>query len=65
MNEMSGPLTRVLMRYAGAALLTKAGLSIDATDPDLLTLAEFFIGSGIAIISEAWWYIARKNGWGQ
>lgn len=65
MNEIAGPLTRVLLRYAAGGLVAKAGLSIDVNDPDVINVATMLIGGGLALISEAWWRIAKKNGWGQ
>lgn len=63
--EIAGPLSRVALRYAGAALVTKAGVSIDLTDPDLLTVAEFGIGALLSAGSEIWWYLARRYNWCQ
>ncbi len=65
MSDLAGPIARVLLRYIGAALITKAGLSIDVTDPDVVTLAEFVIGGALSVGSEVWWTLARKYGWGQ
>jgi hypothetical protein len=65
MNEIAAPLVRVLLRYAGAGLMTKAGVSIDLTDPDVMVLAEFVIGGLLSVAAEGWWALARKKGWGQ
>lgn len=65
MSEIAGPLTRVLLRYVGAALITKAGLSIDVTDPDVMQVAEMGIGLLCSVACEGWWALARKNGWGR
>lgn len=65
MIELAGPLARVILRYLGAALITKAGLSIDVTDPDIATLAQFLIGAVLSVGTETWWYLARKYGWCQ
>jgi hypothetical protein len=65
MDSLAGPITRVLLRYVGAALMTKAGLQIDVTDPDVVTLTEFAIGGALSVICEGWWTLARKKGWGQ
>jgi hypothetical protein len=64
-TDLAGPLVRVLLRYAGAGLMTKAGISFDITDPDVMTLAEFAIGGLLSVGAEAWWALARKNGWGR
>jgi hypothetical protein len=62
-SELAGPLTRVLLRYVGAALITKAGLSIDVTDPDVMTVAEMGVGLLCSVICEGWYAMARKRGW--
>lgn len=63
MSELAGPLTRVLLRYVGAALITKAGLAIDVTDPDVMTVAEMGVGLLCSVICEGWYALARKRGW--
>lgn len=63
--EIAGPLARVLLRYAGGALMAYAGVKFDVSDPDLMTLAEFGLGSLLAAVSEGWWYLARRYGWCQ
>lgn len=63
MSELAGPLTRVLLRYVGAALVTKAGLSIDVSDPDVMAVAEMGVGLLCSVISEGWYAMARKRGW--
>ena len=63
MSDLTGPVARILLRYVGAALITKAGLQIDVTDPDISSLVEFVLGAVISGASELWWYLARKYGW--
>ena len=63
MSELAGPLTRVLLRYVGAAIVTKAGLSIDVSDPDVIAVAEMGVGLLCSVISEGWYAMARKRGW--
>lgn len=65
MIELAGPLARVLLRYAGGALITKAGLSIDVNDPDLQNIATMAVGAAITAGTETWWYLARKYNWCQ
>lgn len=65
MTELAGPLVRVLLRYVGAALMTKAGIAIDVTDPDVMTLAVFAVGGLLSVGTEVWWAMARKYGWGR
>jgi hypothetical protein len=62
-SEIAGPLTRVLLRYVGAALVTKAGLSVDVTDPDVMTVAEMGVGLLCSVICEGWYAMARRKGW--
>jgi hypothetical protein len=63
--ELAGPLARVLLRYAGGALVAKGGLSIDVNDPDLVNVVTMCIGAAISAGTEAWWYLARKYNWCQ
>lgn len=65
MIELAGPLARVLLRYAGGALVAKAGLSIDVNDPDLVNIATMALGGAITVGTEVWWYLARKYNWCQ
>lgn len=65
MLELAGPLARVLLRYAGGGLMAKAGFTMDLSDPDIGTLAEFAVGALISGGTETWWYLARKYGWCQ
>lgn len=61
MFAIAGPLTRVLLRYFAGALLAKWAL--DANDPDVQEIAVFAVGAGCSIVSEGWYYLARKHGW--
>jgi hypothetical protein len=58
-----GPFVRIFLRYFGAALITKAGLKIDVTDPDIETIAILLVGSVCTAISEGWYILAKKRGW--
>ncbi len=60
---LAGPLARVLLRYVAAGLMAKAGVTLNLADPDIATVAEFFIGVAMSAGTEAWWYLARKYGW--
>jgi hypothetical protein len=67
MDQIAGPLSRVGLRYL-VGFLAARGYSVDpavATDPEVQQLALFCIAGGLALISEGWWYLARKYGWGQ
>lgn len=63
MSEVAGPIARILLRYVGPILMTKAGLSIDLNDPDLVQALTFFVGFACSASAEVWYYLARKYGW--
>lgn len=63
MYEIAGPLARILLRYCGAFLVTRAGLNIDTSDPDVASVLEFVLGGLLSGGAELWWYLARKYGW--
>ncbi|WP_315731694.1 MULTISPECIES: hypothetical protein [unclassified Bradyrhizobium] len=61
------PFARILLRYFGAALIS-AGLTIKPdilTDPDVVQITCIILGAGCSALSEGWYYLARKNGWGR
>ncbi|MDE5451344.1 hypothetical protein GWE18_00440 [Bradyrhizobium sp. CSA112] len=65
--DFAAPLSRVALRYVVGFLIAK-GYQISpetATDPDLAQLAYFLIAGGLAMLSEGWWWLARKYGWAQ
>lgn len=67
MNDLAGPLSRVGLRYIVGFLAAK-GYAIGpeaATDTDIQQLAYFLMAGGLAFLSEGWWFLARKYGWGQ
>jgi hypothetical protein len=57
------PVVRIFLRYAGAALVTRAGLSIDVTDPDIQSVTILLIGTLLSAANEAWYILAKKRGW--
>jgi len=66
-SQIAAPLSRVLLRYIVGALIVK-GYSIDpatAENADVQAIAYYLIGGGLALLSEGWWYLARKYGWSQ
>lgn len=65
MAQIIAPLTRVLLRYIGGALIA-SGLAISPstlTDPDVVQVACFLIGLICSAASEGWYALARKKGW--
>jgi len=57
------PVVRIFLRYFGATLATKAGVSIDVTDPDIVNVITMVVGASCSAASETWYYIAKKRGW--
>lgn len=61
-------IIRILLRY-GAGILVARGLLLpdDASaiysDPEIVIGIETAIGAGMAALSEAWYWLARKFGW--
>ncbi|HXP66432.1 MAG TPA: hypothetical protein VN815_13225 [Steroidobacteraceae bacterium] len=58
-----GPLVRIVLRYFGAALITKAGLGVDVNDPDIQSIAILVAGALCTALSEGWYLLAKKRGW--
>lgn len=65
MLALAAPVTRILLRYFAAAWVTKAGLSIDVSDPDVFAVTNFVVGGVLAVAAEGWYAMARKKGWHQ
>lgn len=63
MSELAGPIARIFLRYFAGALIAKAGLSIDPTDPDIASVAEATVGLMIGVVSEGLYAVAHKRGW--
>jgi len=61
---MIGPIARIILRYAAAALVTYGIVPIEvgaqiAVDPDLIALA----GLALAALVEVGYALARNRGW--
>ena len=61
---MTGPLTRILLRYGAGALVAWGVLSPDlggalAVDPDVLALAGIAVGFAV----EGYYWLAKRQGW--
>ena len=61
---MSAAFIRILLRYAAAALVARGLVSVEdgstlATDPDV----QFVIGLGIGVVTEGWYWLAKRLGW--
>lgn len=60
---MAGPIARIFLRYFAGALIAKAGLSIDPTDPDIIQVSEMVAGIMMGAASEGLYALAHKRGW--
>jgi hypothetical protein len=63
MLPLAAPLTRVLLRYAIGAWVTKAGLDVDVSDPNVFEVANFLVAGMLGVLTEGWYALARKKGW--
>lgn len=63
-----GPLIRIVLRY-GAGFLVARGMlgesdgNMLAADPEVAASIETGIGLAIVLVSEAWYWLARRFGW--
>lgn len=65
---MKGPITRILLRYGAAALVTWGVLSPGlgnnlAYDPDVIAVTEVVVGVGIAAAVEGYYWLAKRHRW--
>jgi len=64
-----GAIIRIGLRY-GAGFLVARGLlgesdgNMLASDPEVAALIETGVGLAIGVTSEAWYYLAKRFGWG-
>lgn len=62
-------IIRIVLRY-GAGFLVARGLlgesdgNMLASDPEVAALIETGVGLAIGVTSEAWYYLAKRFGWG-
>lgn len=61
--DLIAPVVRVILRYAGGALLAYAGVTLDVNDPDVQAVTVVVAGVLVSAASEVWYYLARKHGW--
>lgn len=65
---MSGPLSRIALRYLSAFLVAKGMLSPEmggmlGSDADVIAVVEVAIGTGMGLAAEGWFLLAKKYGW--
>lgn len=64
--DILSPLVRIGLRYLSGIFIAK-GYSVNPaafTDPDFVQLVCYAAGGICAAVSECWWALARKRGWG-
>ena len=65
---MTGPIARIILRYVAAALVTY-GLVDENTgrmisgDADLLAVIQVALGAGIVIVTEGYYWAAKRYDW--
>jgi hypothetical protein len=65
---MSAPLIRILLRYLAGVLVAKGYLTAAdggflTTDPDVYALVEMGLGLAMSVVTEGYYYLAKKFGW--
>ena len=65
---MTGVIIRILLRYLAAALVARGLITTDlgaalAGDVEIATVLEVAVGTGIGVVVEGWYFLARKMGW--
>lgn len=65
---MTGPITRIILRYIAMFLVAKGIFSDDigqdiANDEQIFAVAEVVVGAAIAAATEGYYALARKLGW--
>ena len=66
MGALTGPVTRILLRYVAGVLVARGFLgdaSVISDDPDIYAIAEFALGVAIASATEWWYWLAHRMGW--
>ncbi len=66
---MTAVVMRILLRYLAGILVAKGLLAPDlgsglATDPDVVNVATAGAGIALGALSEGWYWLARRFGWG-
>ena len=65
---MIGPISRILLRVAAGALISKGYFAPEdanaiTSDPDLVWVVEMALGGAVWGVTELWYSAARKFGW--
>lgn len=65
---MIAPISRIILRYGAGYLVLHGLLSAGdgkglVGDADALALTEMVLGAGLAAMTEAWYYLAKRLGW--
>jgi len=65
---MLGPISRILLRYLAAALVTYGALDAPmaaeiSRDPDVLAIVSLVLGAGLSLATEIGYALAKRFGW--
>lgn len=65
---MIGPVSRILARYLAGALVAKGVIDAGsgaffATDADVVGIVQIVLGGAVSLVTEGFYYLARKLGW--
>lgn len=65
--DLLAPVARIALRYLGGILIAKGYAHDPSTfaNPDVVQAACFASAGLSAVISEGWYGLARKHGWGR
>lgn len=67
---MTGPISRIILRYIVGLLVAKAIFSpedgnILVSDPEIAQMVELGVGVVVGAVTEGWYALARRWGWGK
>ena len=65
--DVLAPAARIALRYVGGVLIAKGWAHDPATfaDPDLVQTVCYATAIACAALSEGWYVLARRHGWGR
>jgi hypothetical protein len=65
--ELYAPLARILLRYVAGALIAKGVIQDPAqlVNPDTVTVVTIGLGALLSAVSEGFYMLARRRGWGR
>lgn len=61
---MNAAIARIVLRYVAGFLIGPALGATLANDPDVLNIATLIVGVAVGALSEGWYILAKRFGWG-